>query len=117
MTQPARKGIPTRRRQAAASDQRTFGSDQRTFGSDLRSWLHDVEQAMSRRAAAAKRRAADRKPDGTRGIDRVPDRLRVDAPAPVYLVRHEVGPFQPYRNPKRAARLARSGRLRKDLPR
>ena len=70
---------------------------------------------------------AEREPDGTRGIDRVPERLRVEQPAPEHVVEHTDAPHrdrramhinqgrafrpgqnQPYVNPARAEKKARA---------
>lgn len=91
----------------------------RAFGESLREWLHDRELAalkrQEERAKALRGRA--------RGVDRVPEHLQDQQRPTVWVHEHEpaIGPYggwvkgAPYRNPKRAEKLAKSGRLRKDL--
>lgn len=96
--------------------------EQHVQGNRIRDWLYERQQAATKREK--KRRAAELLRRGSRGVDRVPPHL-VDHPRPpVWVSKDEATLHQvtgrwvkgmPYRNPDRAQRLAKSGRLRAEL--
>lgn len=113
-----KKTNPTRRRNQAAAESRSFGEQ-------LRQWLHARQVAAGIRNR--KRRKA--RPKFSRGVDRVPARYRVTRPEPQWVHRHQSlsrwwarrtgqsrgAVNQPYTNPMRDLKSLRSGRLRKEL--
>lgn len=78
----------------------------------LREWRRQRAEAVQARIAE-ERKAGAKQP---RGVDRVPAHLRGLAVQPEWLHQHAGHPYTPYVNPARRTRLAKSGRLRKDLP-
>jgi hypothetical protein len=75
-----RKGRPTPKRDAILAERRV------TRGRNRSRWQDQWERA----AKATKERRAERAKalKGTRGVDRVPDGLKIDPPAPTVLVEH-----------------------------
>lgn len=121
---PASSGFPlldprsTRRQRV----QRIRLREQRAQGNRIREWLQQrMVEADKKREKARKAKAGD---PVSRGVDRVPAHLRVGytlevpPPLPDPVEYREVRGRHvraPYRNPERAARLAKSGRLRAEL--
>lgn len=119
------RDVATRLGRQRSRHQRAVLREQREHGNRLRDWLQQRQMAAAKRAKKAKRAAKRAAAGESRGVDRVPERLRDTARSQVWLVRHQ--PVQhpvtgrwveglPYRNPERLERLAKSGRLRAGLP-
>ena len=88
--------------------QKTALARQREHGNSLRTWLQDRAIAAGKRRAEARKKAA-KQPAPSRGVDRVPARLRVERPAPEVLV--QLQPEPRYRKTKTRLRQQRTMRL------
>jgi len=117
--------MTTRRRSEALREQRALRDE-------LRSWRESLIRAAQKARVKAAKKRAEKKPDGSRGVDRVPKHLRGLAVTPEVLVEH-VGPTYvqrrrhslrtgrrlqpsinaPYVNPARDAK--RHARLRREV--
>lgn len=76
-----KKDTPTRKQVDARREQRTM-AQRLTVWREGRRAAADAREAKRRKAAKARRKKE------SRGVDRVPERLRVDPPKPVYLIQH-----------------------------
>lgn len=65
----------------------------------MRTWFHDREVAAEKRKAAHRKAAQANR--GSRGVDRVPARLRGLAVRPEWVHQHAGHPYAPYINPDR----------------
>lgn len=61
---------------------------QRALRDELQSWRQGVVAQLAKAAAKRAKKRSKRKPDGTRGIDRVPQHLRGLVVHPVVLIEH-----------------------------
>ena len=97
-----------RRRQA------TKNAERLSVIAATRNWLQERAAAAEKRRekAAKKRRKALAKT--SRGVDRVPARLRVGRPLPE-VIHASTFMGKPYVNPARDAKSLKAGRLRKEL--
>lgn len=97
-----KKTQPTRRQAAALSEKRGAGNQ-----------LRKMWQELAIAAGALRRAQAQPPTPGSRGVDRVPVRLRGLAVEPEWVHQHAGHPYTPYVNPDRdlkpGARLRRKG--------
>jgi len=86
--------------------------EQRRHTLELRAWRESIIRKVEKARAKRAKKRAKRKPDGTRGIDRVPAHLRGLAVVPQALDGHRPG--HTYINPERDSKPG--ARLRRDEP-